>query len=479
MREIITLQFGEHANYVGMHFWNMARRQAEAKRSGDAASKHVLFSEQAQGEEYRPRALVFDRSEGFGSLGHADVQSTGDDERDREDAQWGGTTEVHRQQPYSHPQPATEQHQPLDRRVRFWSDYRQVAFDSQSLTAVTGVEFGNSLGEMTTFDEGSRVFAGTDARGDVLEDGFRKHTEACDRMQGFQVLADSSGGFAGYAAAFVERVRDEFPKTPVVLYSVDAAATRDAVARADRRAVDIAMATVAALENASVGVSLYTPSHVRGALDGVGGGDLFGTSGLLAMNVAQWAQPLVEGSRMMDDVVALVTQQSHLRLAESLLSPGLRGSDAMAFADVIGSKFTACSDALVGASGLGGAFVVDRGTALGDMLADRLFEPARMRSIDGCVMLPTAFPRIFRGIGADGFEKQQQPPEAAVVGGPADQVCVAGILCTAHATSGHLQHLLSVLSAESSRHLKDYERDSIRELRRVLDGEIDKYIEIC
>ncbi|KAJ1901996.1 mtDNA inheritance, partitioning of the mitochondrial organelle, partial [Coemansia sp. IMI 209127] len=314
----------------------MAQRQAEANRS-DAASKHVLFSEQARGEEYRPRALVFDRGEGFGSLGHADVQSTGDDERDREDAQWGGTTEVHRQQPYSQPQPATEQqqqqHRPLDRRVRFWSDYRQVAFDSQSLTTVSGVEFGNSLGEMTTFDEGSRVFSGTDARGDVLEDGFRKHVEACDRMQGFQALADASGGFAGYAAAFVERVRDEFPKSPVVLYSVDAAATRDAVSTAGRRAVDIAMATVAALENASVGVSLYTPSHVRDPLAGVGGGDLFGTSGLLAMNVAQWAQPLVEGSRMMDDVVALVTQQSHLRLAESLISPGLRGSDAMTAAD--------------------------------------------------------------------------------------------------------------------------------------------------
>ncbi|KAJ1667393.1 mtDNA inheritance, partitioning of the mitochondrial organelle [Coemansia sp. RSA 1813] len=472
MREIITLQFGEHANYVGMHFWNMAQRQVEAKHS-DAASKHVLFNEQSRGGEYRPRALVFDRAEGFGSLGHADVQSTGDDERDQESAHWGGATEVHRQKPYN--QPAAGD-QPQDR-VRFWSDFRQVSFDSRSLGVVSGVEFGNSLGEMTTFDEGSRVVAGTDARGDVLEDGFRAHAEACDHVQGFQALADASGGFAGYAAAFIERVRDEYPKAPVVLYSVDAAATRDSVAKAGRRAVDAAVATVAAFENTSVDVSLYAPSRVRGPFAGVGGGDLLGNSGLLAMNVAQWTQPLVEGSRVMDDIVALVTQQGYLRSAESMVSPALQGIGGMVAADVIDCRFTACSDVLVGADGLrelGGAFTVDRGTAFGDMLADRLPAPARMRSAEGSAVLPSTFPRILCGIGADGFQKQAPSADA----GPVDQVCVAGLLCTTRATAGHLQRLRSALSTEGSKHLKDYERDTIRELRYVLDGEIDKYLEI-
>ncbi|KAJ2549445.1 mtDNA inheritance, partitioning of the mitochondrial organelle [Coemansia sp. RSA 1933] len=473
MREIITLQFGAHANYVGMHFWNMARRQAEARRS-DAESRQVLFGEQTQGgaDLFRPRALVFDQADGFGSLGHADMQSTGDDERDQEDALWGGATEVHRQLPHSQPEPE----QPLrDRRMRFWSDYRQVAFDSRSLATVSGVEFGNSLGEMTTFDEGARVFAGSDARGDVLEDGFRIYAEACDQVQGFQALADASGGFAGYAASFIERVRDEYPKSPVLLYSVDAASTRDIAARDGRQAVDIAVATVAALENASVAVSLFVPSRVRGPFSGVVPGDLFGTSGMLAMNVAQWMQPLVEGSRMMDEVVALVTQQSYLRVAESMLAPALQGVSAgLSAADIIDSRFTACSDVVLagGLRNLGGGFAVDRGTAFGDVLADRLFEPARWHSIEGAAMLPTTFPRILRDVGPDGFLSATNVPD------PVDQVCVAGLLCTAGGTSEHLQRLHSTLSAEASKYLKDYERDTIRGLRYVLDAEIDKYAEI-
>ncbi|KAJ2664016.1 mtDNA inheritance, partitioning of the mitochondrial organelle [Coemansia sp. RSA 1200] len=500
MREIITLQFGEHANYVGMHFWNMAQRQAEKAREssgsgggGDTDSEHVLFSERRR----QPRALVFDRASAFGSLGRADMQSTGDDARDQEQALWGGASEVYRQQQQQQPAPhSSSNDNTVDQSgggVQAWPDFRQsVGFGNRSLEVVSGVEFGNSLGEMTTFDEGWQVFSGTDARrGDVLDDGgFRMYAEECDRLQGFQAFTDATGGFAGYAAAFVERVRDEFPKSPVVVYSVDAAATRDSVASAGPRAVDVAVATATALESASLGVSLYLPSRVGDGVRRAGLDSLFGASGLLAMNVAQWTQPLVEGSRVLDDVVALVTQQSHLRLAESVVSPGLcaiapnnnNNNNDKNVADIVSRKFTACSDVAGDClRSLGGAFSVDRGTSFGgDVLAHYLPSPARVRCADGAVVLPTIFPSILRSIGKDGFIAQHLPSsvttdaDITTVG----EVRVAGLLCTTRATAVHLQQLRSVLSVEGSRYLKDYERDTIRELRYALDGEIDRYMAI-
>ncbi|KAJ2748355.1 mtDNA inheritance, partitioning of the mitochondrial organelle [Coemansia sp. BCRC 34490] len=497
MREIITLQFGEHANYVGMHFWNMAQQQAEKAREtsasgsgGDADSEHVLFSERRR----QPRALVFDRASAFGSLGRADMQSTGDDARDQEQALWGGASEVYRQQQPEHSNGNGNTVDQSGGGVQAWPDFRQsVEFGSRSLEVVSGIEFGNSLGEMTTFDEGWQVFSGTDARrGDVLDDGgFRMYAEECDRVQGFQTLADATGGFAGYAAAFVERVRDEFPKSPVVVYSVDAAATRGSVASAGPRAVDVAVATATALESASLGVSLYLPSHVGDGVRRAGLDSLFGASGLLAMNVAQWTQPLVEGSRVLDDVVALVTQQSHLRLAESMVSPGLRdiasnsnnnNNNDKNVADIVSRRFTACSDVADDClRSLGGAFSVDRGTSFGgDVLARYLPSPARVRCADGAVVLPTVFPNILRSIGRDGFIAQHPPSSATTDADTTTvgEVRVAGLLCTTRATAVHLQQLRSVLSVEGSRYLKDYERDTIRELRYALDGEIDKYMAI-
>ena len=55
-----------------------------------------------------------------------------------------------------------------------------------------------------------------------LEEVIQKQLEMADRVQGFQVSVDVNSGFASLAKQVIERIfKDEAPKAPVYLYSVN------------------------------------------------------------------------------------------------------------------------------------------------------------------------------------------------------------------------------------------------------------------
>ncbi|KAJ1909750.1 mtDNA inheritance, partitioning of the mitochondrial organelle, partial [Coemansia sp. S17] len=274
MKEIITLQFGENANYVGTHYWNMQQQQYAEDKGGDSnvhLSMDVFYSEDDQGvgqrgRRYTPRVLVFDKVGNFGSLGqshHAKEKGDADDlEAEIEAAQWDGATEVHRQMPYT-PSAVlgTGCNEFSESRVRYWSDFNEVEFNTvQSLNSISGVEFGNSLGEMNTFQEGGDVFAGENGRDEMLEGKFRGLAEACDQMQGFQVMADAHGGFAGFGAGFVGKVREEYPKSSILMYNVASGRASD---MGSTQTIDAAIALATNLESVSAAVNMYVPSGLK------------------------------------------------------------------------------------------------------------------------------------------------------------------------------------------------------------------------
>ncbi|KAJ1734117.1 mtDNA inheritance, partitioning of the mitochondrial organelle [Coemansia biformis] len=456
MREVITLQFGGNANFVGAHFWNLQL----GSRGDDSVPE--LFCERS-GTPAVPRALVFDTPGNFGALGRAALQSAGSDADDMEHALWNGATEVHRQPLCARAEPGAPGG------ARYWSDVCQARFAAHALGAVTGVEFGNSLGEMNTFQEGSQVFAGSDRREDALEGGFRVFAEECDRLQGFQVLCDAFGGFAGYGAGFMGCVRDEYPKAPVVLYSVGH--TQRIGLLHDTQLMDAAVAAASALDTASMSVPLFVPPALSKLRPHVHIEDNFlEISGLLAANVAQWSYSLRRGQCVLDEVVAQVTQQGYYTTAETLLAPGLHIPPDAADADgIVERSFVGCSDAAVrGLASATGLLVVDRGTRMGDAVAATCPGAARAGS-NTAAELPRAFPPIFRGVDARGFLADR--PVAV----PAERLAVAGLLCTSPASLGYLQQLRSALQAEHGRHFKDYELETLRELGATLDTAVDRY----
>ncbi|PIA17627.1 tubulin nucleotide-binding domain-like protein [Coemansia reversa NRRL 1564] len=475
MREVVTLQFGEYANYVGAHYWNLQYA------CNDQDPDWVLFREQ-NSRQTQPRALVFDTAGNFGALEQSEeLRSAGNDSADKERALWSGSMEVHRQPLHakSEPQQAGEGRSDQG---RFWSDFGQARFAPQTISAVSGVEFGNSLGEMNTFQEGMQVFAGNDSREDALEGGFRVLAEECDHLQGFQVMADAFGGFAGYGSAFIARIRDEYPKAPVLLYSIGG--TQRSSRLQGTRLMDTAVATASNVEFVSMNVPLFAPSFakLRGHVQ-VADDNLYQTSGFMALNVAQWSHSLRSGRHILDEIVALVTQQEHYNVAEALLAPGLRmptcvssrsssSNAALAEADeIVQRSFVGCSDAAIGGlRSTAGLMVADRGTAMGELVAGSC-PPAALASEKAPVALPRQFPGIFHKIDRNGF--------LGVAGEPVqmelDRLRVAGVLCTSAASLGYLQQLHGALRVEQATHFKDYERDTVRGLRHALDTMIDRY----
>lgn len=54
----------------------------------------------------------------------------------------------------------------------------------------------------------------------MMENDFRHFCEECDNLQGFQILSDAYKGFSGYSNGFAIACKDEYPKTPILFYSL-------------------------------------------------------------------------------------------------------------------------------------------------------------------------------------------------------------------------------------------------------------------
>ncbi|KAJ2234698.1 mtDNA inheritance, partitioning of the mitochondrial organelle [Coemansia sp. RSA 485] len=490
MKEVITLQFGEQANYAGAHYWNLMQA-ATSEDAGAALALETLYCERnahldnaqtRNPQAFAPRLLTYDKTGNYASRGgdgddsekdssHGNGQKNdGSGERAVESAgaAWDCRgIEVHRQQRQQ--RKAAVFPGESEDSIRYWTDFSEQQYHPRTLNSVSGLEFGSSLGEMNTFIEGQRVFEGEDARYEALEGRFREFAEECDLIQGFQVLADACGGFAGYASAYLQKVREEYPKSPIVLYNVSACSA-DSMAAAQQTDIAVAVAT-ALRQEVSMSVPLFAPSGLDRPGLGVklDIGSRFQTSAFAAANAAQWGYSVLARTRTVDEIVNQATQQGCYRIAESLLAPGLEVAGGLdercSVSDLVRDRFVACSSARVDSiESMAGRLFVDRGTAVTQLVADTL---PRSAYVDNgrAVALPRAFPSIFSG------PKRAGPGRLASVG-------VAGLLCSTSGSEAYLQRLHGSLRTEQSRHLKEYERDDIREFRYALDSCIDRYSSI-
>ena len=70
MHEILTLQFGQQANFLSTHFWN-TQESYQTGEASDEINHDILFRQGIGadgGETYLPRTVIYDLKGGFGSL---------------------------------------------------------------------------------------------------------------------------------------------------------------------------------------------------------------------------------------------------------------------------------------------------------------------------------------------------------------------------------------------------------------------------
>ncbi|GMI84027.1 hypothetical protein like AT4G37190 [Hibiscus trionum] len=257
MREIVTVQVGGFANFIGSHFWNF-----QDEMLGLAADPYgyplfktkslnmdVLYrtGETHQGTlTYTPRLLSIDFQGSLGSLSSKGTLYGEDSNAPSEVVTWMGNVSTHASEPrkknlflqslYQEEQDAplmndinggengsqneiqdTDIVSCLDKGVQFWTDFSKVHYHPQSLYEINGLWMDGQ--EFDNYGTGRDVFM-ENLRGEEICDRLRFFIEECDHVQGFQFIVDDSGGFSPLAADFLESVSDEYTNTPVLLYAV-------------------------------------------------------------------------------------------------------------------------------------------------------------------------------------------------------------------------------------------------------------------
>lgn len=73
-------------------------------------------------------------------------------------------------------------------------------------------ELHSSVMPFERFETGGELFNSLDKEHEIVDRDWRPFVEECDRMEGIQVFASLDDAWGGFAAQYVEALRDEYPK---------------------------------------------------------------------------------------------------------------------------------------------------------------------------------------------------------------------------------------------------------------------------
>jgi hypothetical protein len=214
MHEIITLQFGQQANYLGTHYWNTQESyftySDNPTEEASPVSHDISFRPGIApdgSDTYTPRALLYDLKGAFGTLR-------------RENALYEIQQEVDPLQQNPWGRPATEMRLPriepspyqqaLDsgselpalstEGVRYWSDYNHVFYHPKSIVQLNEYEVNSSLMPFERYATGEELFASLDREHDLLDRDLRPFLEECDHFQGLQIFSSTDDAWGGFTA---------------------------------------------------------------------------------------------------------------------------------------------------------------------------------------------------------------------------------------------------------------------------------------
>lgn len=256
MREIVTVQVGGFANFMGSHFWNFQDELLGLAEDSDSdpvfqnryLNMDVIYrtGETHQGNvSYTPRMVSVDFQGSLGSMSSRGTLYEESSEAKANVLTWGGkvstiASEPHKknlflqrlygeeEQPTSTSMNGKERISPretddkdivecLENVVQHWTDYSKVHYHPRSLYELTGLWMEGQ--EFDNYGIGREALSGG-SRGEEISERIRSFVEECDHIQGFQFVVDDSGGFSAVASELLESIADEYGNTPVVLYSV-------------------------------------------------------------------------------------------------------------------------------------------------------------------------------------------------------------------------------------------------------------------
>ncbi|XP_011092123.1 protein misato homolog 1 isoform X1 [Sesamum indicum] len=258
MKEIVTIQVGSYANFVGSHFWNF---QDELLGLADSPTGDQIFrshglnmdvlyrtGETQQGIlTYTPRLVSVDFQGSLGSVSTRGTLYNEVPESSVDTLTWTGPVTTHTSQPLKKnlflqslyleetenvgtsrdcgsrngdfcPEVQDKDIvECLENEVQYWTDFSKVHYHPQSLYELSGLWC--DIKDFNNYGIGREAFFGG-LHAEEINERLRFFVEECDLPQGIQFIIDDSGGFSGVAGEFLENIADEYTNIPVLLYSV-------------------------------------------------------------------------------------------------------------------------------------------------------------------------------------------------------------------------------------------------------------------
>nr|VWO95844.1 Lon protease (EC (ATP-dependent protease La) [Ganoderma boninense] len=221
MKEIVYVQAGSFANFVGSHFWNTQEGYFTYGDGDDPLVEHD--------REKRHTAQDYCYLTGHRTSGLSPTNSTPITRPPAAD--WDGGVVEYRQDPI----PKSEYHTRLETgeleldaasedpststtglsRVRFWSDYSRVFLHPRTPQRLPDLADWDAIdGDWNKSKEGFQKYVSDH---DLMENELRSFVEECDGLQGLQLMSDCVA-FGGFTDAFLTAFRDEFPKLPSLAF---------------------------------------------------------------------------------------------------------------------------------------------------------------------------------------------------------------------------------------------------------------------
>ncbi|KAJ3012553.1 Protein misato 1 [Thoreauomyces humboldtii] len=278
-KEIITLQLGHTANFVGTHFWNAQDSYFHFGGEAEQELNHdVLYrsGSNVYGDEtYTPRLVVCDLKGSLRTLKRVSPLYEAEDGNEEETiASWNGGVEKHVQDPYpknefltnldkdadpNAPPHSFSSH--LDASVSVWSDFNKLYYHPKTLVEVPSYVHDDDQNPFSAFTQGLDVIGNPDFREELLEDRLRFFVEECDSLQGFNVIADAVDGFAGLAAGVLEDLGDEYAKKALITFGVHKPISAEDTDKSRTvAAINSALLMESATRNSTIYVPLYAPN---------------------------------------------------------------------------------------------------------------------------------------------------------------------------------------------------------------------------
>ncbi|EPE36710.1 Tubulin nucleotide-binding protein [Glarea lozoyensis ATCC 20868] len=230
MHEIITLQFGQKSNYLATHFWNTQESYFTYSAEEESFVDHDVHFRPGIGadgsETFTPRTLIYDLKGGFGTLRKINALYE-IEEPTASEGLWNGPAIIQRQdviQQHEYQKSLEEGLPPpklTSHSVRYWSDFNRVYFHPKSIIQLNEYELNSSLTPFENWNAGEELFNSLDKEHDLLDRDLRSFAEEADQMQGIQLISGTDDAWGGFSARYLDRIRDEYGKTPVLFWGLE------------------------------------------------------------------------------------------------------------------------------------------------------------------------------------------------------------------------------------------------------------------